>query len=91
MQVTMTKLMTSHSGTVISSVEWQDLDCFTGCQKCTIPEMHGKCLGPAKYGEWTAGIPSNGPFINSTDSTKGIPIIDIAAHNATEECAHGMC
>ena len=53
--------------------------------------MHGKCLGPAKYDELHAGIPANGPFINVTDSTKGLPIIDIAAHNATEECAHGMC
>ena len=44
--------------------------------------MHGKCLGPAKYDELHAGIPANGPFINVTDSTKGLPIIDIAAHNA---------
>lgn len=88
--VSITKPLASHKGTLVSSIYWQDLDCHKGCVKCSISSMHGKCGPPAKYDE-VDSVPVNGPYINVTDSSRGIDVINVSAFNVTKECAHGHC
>merc|ERR1711935_22247 len=91
--VSTTKPLASHgkdAGTIVSAIFWQDLDCHKGCVKCSMSSMHGKCGPPSKYDE-VDSVPVSGPYINVTDSSKGKPLINISAFNASKECAGGHC